>query len=320
MHLRARPSTGTHGATVPNARLLMPQSGRYYLGRVIKLGSLTQEKFLFALEQPKSINFHEFGWTITHVRRFPTRGAVEYVYGRLTKFNPRGKVSVLDAKFREELERNEPNLVIATSPFVYIPAYSGIAYLHVWNEIHHTTFVNRLIDIVVETHAGFFVDCRIEAITDLRIFAKRIASLDSIKEISAKVVPPNPLFGHLWGPLRDFLKRRDAGQLNLKETAKPQGHLNTNIQRVIDSVLSGSPPVAEVRTEITDSAVLMAADGYGVAQVHGVQKKTEVIVKTSDNIKSFKFDKDPKPSELYEKAKDLLEQTNTERQMKHGEE
>lgn len=35
----------------------------------------------------------------------------------------------------------EENLVIATSPFIYLVDFSGLAYLHVWNQIERDTFI-----------------------------------------------------------------------------------------------------------------------------------------------------------------------------------
>lgn len=61
----------------------------------------------------------------------------------------------------------------------------------------------------------------------------------------------------------------------------------------------------------------MAADGYGKAKLEGVKGKHVVIIRTSDNMKSFLFDKEPDPKELYEQAKTIFEEINKERYMDH---
>ena len=68
---------------------------------------------------------------------------------------------------------------------------------------------------------------------------------------------------------------------------------------------------------VGDAALLMAADGYGRARVKGVEDGREVVVRTSENQKSFLFDSDPNPSLLFEFAFDAFQRINEERGLEH---
>jgi len=199
--------------------------GTYYVGRVLKLGILDQQKLIDAIISPTAINVRGSSWTITDVADH-NRGEGRFLFGRLSKYQPKGEVTVLDTETRSKIIQIEPNLVIAESPFVYIPEHSGIAFLNVYNQIEQKTFISRFCEIIENTHKGFFVNCNIEMVTDLRTFAKKLLSLEGIYFIRAKVSPPNPLFGPLWAPLKEYLEMRNTDRLLITEDA-PKSAKNT---------------------------------------------------------------------------------------------
>jgi hypothetical protein len=132
----------------------------------------------------------------------------EYVYARLAKYEPEGMIAKVDTAKHDEIDTQVDNKLIASSPFVYIPEYSGIAYQHIWNSIQQEIFVRRFSDIIVETFQKFFVKCEIDPITDYRTFVKKLIELEHINKLSATVSPPNPLFGVIWKELKEYLKSR----------------------------------------------------------------------------------------------------------------
>ena len=73
----------------------------------------------------------------------------------------------------------------------------------------------------------------------------------------------------------------------------------------------------EISPDITDSAILMAADGYGRGSVSGISEGEEVIIRTSDTQKSFVFSKEPAPDELAVVTKVKFEKVSKERDMEH---
>lgn len=299
----------------------MRKRGRYYLGRIIKLGNFTQDKLLAALEKPTAVEAGAHNWTITGFKEFKEGEKVRYVFGCLNKYKPEAKTRHVDAEKRAEYEKLAPDMAVAKSPFVYIPEHSGIVYLHVWNQIEQTVFVKRFSDIVTATYEKFFVDCQIEAVADLRSFAKKLSGLEGIHELSAKINPPNPLFGPLWESLKTYLQKRQADEMSVDEKGKGEKPLQSKIQQHILGVLDADESGKEYRPDeppdIGDAAILMAADGYGQGKVIGRQDGAWIVIKTTETIKSFLFEKEPDPEELFKVANELFVGVQKERHMKH---
>src|SRR3990172_3462109 len=301
----------------------MPKSrrARYYLGRVVKGGVLDVEKFIKALHKSASILKANYSWTITKCRVFGPAAKPKYVYARLAKYEPEGMIAKVDTAKHDEIDTQVDNKLIASSPFVYIPEYSGIAYQHIWNSIQQEIFVRRFSDIIVETFQKFFVKCEIDPITDYRSFVKKLIELEHINKLSATVSPPNPLFGVLWKELKEYLKSRDIDELSIVEEGKKEKHLRTKLVDLINLFVEkkGEDEVNKLaeKVDIGDAAVIMAADGYGRAKVEGSKGNHLIIIRTSENMKSFLFDKDPDPEELYEQAKALFEEISKECYMEH---
>lgn len=196
---------------------------------------------------------------------------------------------------REELTQEEPNLGIASSPFVYIPEHSGIAFLRVPSGIEPTTFMDRFPKIINNTYGNFFVDCSIKAISDLQTFASKLARLSGVYKISAKVSPPNPIFGPLWVSLKEYLADRRTNKLTIQEDSVIGEYLNTDLPDHIMSVVEQTEekPYSPPPLPIGDAAILMAADGYGSGFVKGKQQEEIVVIRTSETIKNFSFTKSP---------------------------
>lgn len=98
----------------------MSKKGTYYAGRVLKLGLLDQSKLLAALRNPASIYRRGNAWTFIDIEEYNEAGD-HYIFGRLSKYAPEGEVGVVDEPTRSEKKQVEPNLLVASSPFVYIP-------------------------------------------------------------------------------------------------------------------------------------------------------------------------------------------------------
>ena len=301
----------------------MSRRGRYYLGRVIMLDRLDKDRFIEAIKSPATVHFGKFGWTVTDVSLGDDGGILRYVYGQLSKFSPEGIVRTVDDSKKTQGEVIEPNLLIASSPFIYIPDLSGIAYLHVWNQIERDTFIKRFCEVIRKTYDYFFVDCSIEPITDLRHFAERLSSIDRFLEISAKVHPPNPLFGRAWKSLNDYIKKRMASELNIKEKGEEERPLQSKLVEHVKGLLDQEngftyEPVEQV--DISDAAILMAADGYGSGKVVGKEADSTVTVRTTETHKSFLFSASPTPSDLFEEVLKHFKKLQKDRGMDHNEE
>ena len=292
------------------------RKGRYYMARVIKLGELDQTRLLDAIVEAPVIALGQFEWTITDVvdRRDETS---PYVFGNLTKYSKDGRVMIVDEPAKQQLQARAPNLLEASAPFVYLPQFSGLAFLHVWNGIQEDVFPCRFKSIIEAAYGNFFVDCTIEPVADYRAFLDRLKTLDRITELSARVHPPNPLFGRLWGGLDKYVKKRKAEEVSVRETTEKPSGLSTQLLVLIQNILENPKYEPESEPDITDAAMLMAADGYGNGKAVGMEGEHEVVVRTSESQKSFLFEKEPRAAGLAAVAQQQFARVNVERDMGH---
>ncbi|TDM09009.1 MAG: hypothetical protein C4K60_06550 [Ideonella sp. MAG2] len=262
------------------------------------------------------VEIGQFDWTITDTK--DGRGeSTPYIFGKLSKYAKDGHVTIVDESSRSQVDAYARNLLEASSPFVYLPQYSGIAFLHVWNGIQEDVFGRHFQKIIEEAYDRFFVGCEIDPITDYTAFSKRLESIDVFTEISAKVYPPNPLFGRLWGSLNEYVKKRRASDVSVKETSSTQSGISTQVAQLVREIMTNPNYEPNFEPDITDAAVLMAADGYGSGKITGFEGATEVVIRTSDSQKSFLFDKDPIASELVREVEVQFRRVSIERDMGH---
>ena len=178
----------------------MADTTPYYLGRVMKLGNLSGDMVVQAILNPKPVAWWGNAWSFFDARSYE-RDGVAFVCAKLSKFNPEGEVVIADLRTRQEGGAVTSRIyALRPASFIYIPEVSGIAFTKVYNHIDEKKFVHRFSHIIQNTYDDFFVECDIRLITDLRTFAEKLMSLEGIFKISAKLNPPNPLFGPLWGP------------------------------------------------------------------------------------------------------------------------
>lgn len=276
------------------------------------------ENFLLALARPRPIMVGDHAWTIT---AYQASDDGEWHYGRLTKYKPEGDVTVVDQVLNEEVDQVAPNLVVASSPFIFVPAFSGLAFLQVWNAIQREVFPRRFSALVEHSLENFFVHCSIEAITDLRSFARKLTALRNIREISARVRPTNPLFSPLWKSLREYIAERNAETVKVEEHTD-NGTLNTRLPEVAAQLAEGLPidniPFPE-KFPIGDAAILMSADGYGSGRVAGDGVAgTRIVVRTDETQVNFSTETDSDPAALALQTLETLERLDKERSLVHG--
>ncbi|WP_372382645.1 hypothetical protein ACCQ12_00335 [Xanthomonas sp. NCPPB 1068] len=296
----------------------MAKNGTYYVGRVLKLGELNQDRLLSALSNPSILESKRGTWALVDIK---IGEANKYIFGRLARYLPEGKVDVVLPHTLSTGTQIEPNLLVASAPFIYIPEHSGIAFLSNAPRIDQKTFSRIFCKIIENSLDGFFVDCDISLIADLREFAIRIASLDCIYKIKVTVSPPNPLFGPLWESLKDYLIARNADRLNLLEDARSGSSLNSILPDLASNIHVNSdyPQVSsDESVPLGDAAILMAVDGYGEGSIKGKSGQDTVIIRTSETNVNFDFDRDPQANDLYEIANRILEQIRADRYMEHG--
>jgi len=300
----------------------MPKKGTYYAGRVLKLGLLNQDKLIYAIKNPASIKYRDNAWSFIDIEEQTVEG-LHFVFGRLSKYAPKGEVGVVDESTRCEKKQPEPNLLVASSPFVYIPDHSGIVFLNVSGHVEVRTFVRRFCEIIEKTHHNFFVDCDIELVTDLKTFAAKLLSLDGIFKIEARISPPNPLFSPLWESLEKYLRGRNTDRMTVIEDAPGAEVLKTDLPNLVEAASRQTEEkrfIPKTEIPIGDAAILMAADGYGSGVIRGRRDNEVVVIKTSETAVNFSFKKTPDPHELAVKAFEIFDRIEKLRHMEHGNE
>ena len=282
--------------------------GTFLLGRVIKIGTLTSNSFIEALNETTGILSRKYKWIITE-RFYYKNTEDEYFYGKLAKYAPDGEALVVDEEQKKNINDDVPNLIIASSPFIYIPKYSGICYLNIWNKIDEETFKNRITEIVLNYHQNFFVDLELNDVVDNSKFIEKVKDFKTVQSIECTINRPNPLYGDIWKKLRDYLIRRESEILELREeSSKPDG---------IKTILNAKKMPSPEKIELIDSAIFMAIDGYGQGTLRGNVNGRLVALKTGKNPIQIKINKDVPPDELYKIASEKFEEINRTRGLKH---
>ncbi len=303
----------------------MPENAKYYLARVIKLGALNSAGLIDGIREPVQIRRGDFFYTFTDIVSSFAANEDSFVFARLTKYRPTGEVDVVVPERHVETSADVPNLVEASSPFVYLPAYSGLAYQHIWNKMQREQFERTFKELIEEKHQQFFANAEVEPVADLRTFVQQVSELTSIATIDATVHPPNPLFGPAWERLRSYLRDRNLKSLKVKEEANDQGGITTNITAMTQAMLAVGRDdqatfkrlVAESPPSVTDAAVIMAADGFGKARISGRKGKRFITVTTLDSQIGFTFAKDPDPRDLAREAAAVFSRISDERYLEH---
>lgn len=298
----------------------MARHSRFYLARILKRGELTKEKIIEAMREPVTVDFRGTRYSFTDFQAFGGSGQDNAFYARLAKYRQQGAVRVVREDEHESAEAEVRNLIDASSAFVYLPHYSGLAYRHIWNSLPREQF-ERVFKALIE-FKYVLAGCDIDPVTDLRTFVMRLSRLDRITELQATVSPPNPLFSPCWKSLSDYLRKRKLSEVQLKEQA--EGGIETRVKEIAEAVLlpeADSDRVLEMMEPLLDgvgdAALLMAADGYGRARVRGRENDQEVVIRTSENQKSFLLEADPVPEVLYERALLVFRQISEERGLEH---
>jgi len=300
----------------------MAQPSRFYLGRVIKLGSMTADLLIRVIFDPPTISLRGTRYTFISAQEIKTDDGRDAVFAMLAKYRPDGEVAVVDPSKHVLKQASVQDLLRATSSFVYIPSLSGIAYRHLGGVISHELFERMFSGLVSQSGYGLLGSAEINPISDIRTFVSKLARMESVTEISATVQPPNPLFGPLWESLFDYVKKRGLDELSVSEHSATG--INTNLPEIAasmasDSIVSrrGISLMTEQVGASGDAAVLMAADGYGKATVRGRHDGEWVTYSSANDQRSFLLDGDPSPERLASETVGQLLRVNDESGLAH---
>lgn len=296
------------------------RKGRYFLSRVVKI-NLSQENLIDAICNPAIIKVGKYNWTITDMVDKRDDESLPFIYGRLVKYADDTQ-DVVNEDNHTQGQSMTANLVKASSPFVYLPRFSGLCFLHVYNGIESETFPRRFKKIIEDArnlkYNDLLIGCDVDAISDYASFRNKIIMIKKITQIEATVSPPNPLFGRIWKSLKETLEKRNTSTLKINEESEKREGLKTNLHDLVNSIEKNNISNYKQEVALPDAAILMAADGYGTGKVAGEDNNGEIIeVRTRDVQKSFLFEKEPFPDFLARKANEEFIKVSEERKMEH---
>jgi len=277
-----------------------------------------------ALIDAPTVQSKEYAWTVLDAAKGSVRQAqeIEYVFGKLVKYDHDAVVDVVDESNRRVRPQITHDLVTAASPFIYIPSHACFSHQHVWNQIRPADFRKHIANLIKDFHAGFFVDCELHAIVEMQKFALRLADLSEIERIRATVKPPNPLFSPHWKSLKDYLHKRRASQLHLREQADHGNALDSSLIEAAKATLEAldqdeASSIVEP-LPLADAAVLMAADGYGSAEIVGKSGTVAHVIRTTDNVVELKLPADEAPDVIAAATYSAIERINKRRSLTHS--
>ena len=218
----------------------MSKQAKFYLGRVRKRGELTPEKIIEAMREPATIEYRGTSYSFIDFQTFGAPGQETGFYAKIAKYRQLGAVEVVREAQHASAAAEVPYLIDVSTPFVYLPNFSGLAYRHIWNSFPSEQFEKVFKDLVEIKFQNFFVGCDVEPIADLRTFVTRLSSLSLITELQATIFPPNPLFGPCWKSLSEYIRSRRLTEAVIKEEA-PHG-IETKLPEIARAVLAELPP------------------------------------------------------------------------------
>lgn len=137
----------------------MSRDGRYYLARILKRGELTADKIALAMREPVTAEYRGTRYSFIDFEAIGAPGKENGFYAKLVKYKQKGAVDVVREEQHMSAEASIRNLIDASSPFVYLPSFSGLSYRHIWNKFPSEQFERVFKELVETKFEKFFVGC-----------------------------------------------------------------------------------------------------------------------------------------------------------------
>jgi hypothetical protein len=203
----------------------------------------------------------------------------KFVYGELVKYKRmlEGEVVNEDTKQRD-LGGLPFGVVSVTKFFIHFDS-QVIAYRPISSRVSEKQFRLFLSKLIEKGHNNFFVSADIESVDEDIEITKSISLLKRVSRIFLDVKPTNPSNRPVYEKLDNRLKRLEAKKEQRTLISTEQGF---NLEALKDDEVY--------------MGIVLAADGYGRASVHGEKEDgTKVVIRTSDSpvIKSVSDSEEP---------------------------
>lgn len=220
----------------------------------------------------------DFEWGFFDYENFEFQKEI-YAFGNLTKYKPIADDGFVDRGKHKIVKRQVPDKIYATSSFILHFATGIIAYHPIANKISNTQFKKLFCRIIEEANDQLLVKASIESIDDETAIFEAIRSFEKIHYISIELHPSNP-------SNRDRWKRTDERLQKLK----------------VDKFKEYYESIDGINLEEDDETfgnVIMAADGYGRAEIVGILDGDDRKVSTEKLAVQGKAPSEGSPLEIF---------------------
>jgi len=292
------------------------QLATFYLARINKFGRTSTEEVLDAIRSPVVIKDGKFKWSIIDIEYNSVTNA-HYIYGKMAKYWMETDVKTVNEAAKQTENKNESNLIQTESTFIILPEHAGIAFSAGSSGISKELFFEifpKLINSVIQQNE-VFKGIEIEPISDTRTFHNKILEFTSIQELKAKVRPSNPQYSPLYEDLQKYLKERNSSNISIEESGDSGQGLLSKLQESIKKVL-GKRKLSPI--PIADAAVIMAADGYGKAEVTGINNEQPLTITTYSTIVSLRLSLSILPANFFITIDRRFKLIKNQRNIEHG--
>lgn len=244
----------------------MSQNSRiYHFGRLHLVGVLDNKRqiILNSLQSDVTDSQGKFKYGFFDVQEI-SMAHEQFVFGRLVKYKDILEAEVANEQLKRLVEEEVGDGVVSKSNFFLHFRTSSIAYNPIANRISDQQFRTMFVRLLKKGQGNFFFDGDMETIDEDIKIRDSIFSLDKIEKISLNLFPTNPSSRDIYRRLDDRLHDLNAKKMQQTIYAEPEGFNKGALEE--DESYRG---------------VVMAADGYGHASVHGVKDGRKVVVYTN---------------------------------------
>lgn len=322
----------------------MGRRTKFFVGRMHKPDDITWPDFLHLTQNSKTLNETLKKWAITDLSTFVSERGESFWHGHLTCYDSSGQVSVVDEDARKHASAPQPNLILASAPFVFLPDEAAIAYAPGIGRFSESLFRAKFCQVLGATRNSPLDEFEINVISDVRSFIERLGTVVEVTSIGVELLPPNPLYSVYWKPLFEYLSQRRLRKLRLEERVRKGESIPTELKslklpalspkawegedddKIVADSLQEEPTNQPNQTvgpskvsSQTDAALLMAADGYGDGTVSGLDmRRKPITIHTRSSAMTVMVPSPPAPQQINANVRMKLREAGVQRNWKHG--
>lgn len=253
----------------------------FQFGRLNLVGTWNDKReFLFkCLSAGIPLEIKQFKYAFFTVQEL-TEDNEAFAFGRLVKYKSELEEEVVDETTHQLSTDSIPLGVVAKSDFFLHYRSGVIAYRPITNKLSSGQFREVYARLIEKANDNFFVNAEIQPIGEQIEIEEALKRFQIIYRIVIDLHPSNPSNREVWQRVDQRIKAIGANRL----------------REIVDAIPSNGFDLRTLQNDDAYRGVLMAADGYGKAEVIGKMDNVEKIIRTEDSPTETKvtIDDDPR--------------------------